>query len=57
MLLPFPLQSAFPHPTTPEQRACVELLGRINADITARALALMAAGDVEQVGGVCILCC
>lgn len=46
------LQSAFPHPTTPEQRACVELLGRINADITARALALMAAGDVEQLGAL-----
>lgn len=45
-----PLQSAFPHPTTAEQRACVELLGPINADVTSRALAMMAAGEVEQVG-------
>ncbi len=54
MLLPssLPLQSAFPHPCTPEQQACVELLGRINADITTRALGLMAAGNVEQVGCV-----
>ena len=44
-----PLQSAFPHPTTDEQRACVELLGEVNADITRRAAALMAAGDVSQV--------
>ncbi|KAL4448932.1 hypothetical protein ABPG77_007649 [Micractinium sp. CCAP 211/92] len=46
------LQSAFPHPCTPEQQACVELLGRINADITTRALGLMAAGNVEQLGAL-----
>lgn len=43
-------QAAFPAPATEEQRACVELLGRINADITQRAVQLMAAGDAEQVG-------
>lgn len=47
-----PAQSAFPHPCTPEQQACVELLGRINADITTRALGLMAAGNLKQVGCV-----
>lgn len=46
------LQSAFPHPTTVEQRACVELLGPINADVTSRALAMMAAGEVEQLGAL-----
>ena len=48
-LLLLPLQSAFPHPSTEEQRACVELLGAINADIVRRAAALMAAGDVALV--------
>ena len=43
-------QAAFPHPATPEQQACVELLGPINADITGRAVQLMTAGDAEQVG-------
>ena len=37
-------------PASDEQRACVELLGRINADITQRAIELMAAGDAQQVG-------
>lgn len=43
-------QAAFPHPATDEHRACVELLGPLNADVTRRALALMAAGDVPALG-------
>jgi hypothetical protein len=45
-------QAAFPHPATDEHRACVELLGALNADITRRALALMAAGDAPALGAL-----
>lgn len=48
------LQAAFPHPVAPEQHACVELLGPINADVTSRAVQLMAAGQVEQLGALMI---
>ncbi|KAL4857393.1 hypothetical protein ACK3TF_002272 [Chlorella vulgaris] len=46
------LQAAFPHPATQEQRECVELLGPINADVTQRAVQLMAAGDVVALGAL-----
>ncbi|PSC73195.1 GHMP kinase [Micractinium conductrix] len=46
------LQAAFPHPSSEEQRRCVELLGAMNADITSRAVELMAAGDAEQLGAL-----
>ena len=46
------LQAAFPHPATEQQRACVELLGALNADITGRALQLMASGEVAQLGAL-----
>lgn len=46
------MQVAFPHPATDEQRGCVELLGAINADITGRALQLMAAGDAAALGAL-----
>ncbi|PRW33024.1 GHMP kinase [Chlorella sorokiniana] len=46
------LQAAYPVPATNEQRACVELLGRINADITQRAIDLMATGDAQQLGAL-----
>jgi hypothetical protein len=46
------VQAAFPHPATQEQRACVELLGPINANVTQRAVQLMAAGDVAALGAL-----
>ena len=41
---PSPPQAAYPHPSSDQQRALLELLGPINADITQRAVTAMAAG-------------
>ena len=46
------LQEAFPHPATPEQAACVELLGPVNERITGQALGAMAAGDAARLGAL-----
>lgn len=48
------LQQAYPHPTTPQEKALVDLLGRVNEEVTARTVAALAAGDAAAVGALMI---
>ncbi len=46
------LQQAYPHPTTLEEHALVDLLGRVNESVTARTVAALERGDAMAVGSL-----